>query len=119
MLANNRIVPPEHLAGQIFPWVEEELDALQERQARNRDATDISAQKYLELLRFLRTVLLQDLAILHHQFPQSLVFSTKPFNSTAFRDFATAAPDHIRMAEQYRRRPWKMYPNTLPSEYGM
>jgi hypothetical protein len=83
----------------IFPWVEEELQALVIREATNQYSTDISARKFLELLQYLRRVLLQDLALLHNNFPDSPLFSAPPFNTQVFHDYAKSAPSQVEEAE--------------------
>ena len=94
---------PDNLCTAIFPWVEAELENLHQRQSANPNACDISATKFLEVLTYFRLVLLQDLALLHHQFPRSAIFTVPPFNSDAFHKFAEGAPALVQDSELRRR----------------
>ncbi len=81
--------PPAELISQIFPWVEAEHAALEEREHRlGRPAQDIALRQFLHLLVWLRRVLLQDVAMLFSQKPACPVFQFPLFHSTSFRSFA-------------------------------
>lgn len=50
---------------------------------------------FLDTLIWLRTVLVQDLAILYNRTPSAFVFQAVPFNSVSFRSFARGADSQI------------------------
>jgi hypothetical protein len=83
--------PLSELLQQIFPWVESELVALNVHVQDNRCSKDIALRQFLKLLVWLRTVLLQDAAILHSLYPHSRLFSHQPFNTKLFWEFATSS----------------------------
>lgn len=101
---------------QIFPWIEQENAALQQREATlGRAGRDIALKGFLRLLTWLRRVLIQDAAILFVKDPTCPIFGFAPFRSDVFREFAAnstavlARVDHeARLAlqhlpEQYAR----------------
>ncbi|GAQ91375.1 hypothetical protein KFL_007750010 [Klebsormidium nitens] len=68
-LPRGRVLPSQDeypgLANQIFPWADEELRKVKQRNLTGPAGQhDIAAQKFLELLIALRAVLLQDVALL-------------------------------------------------------
>src|SRR5436190_17272514 len=68
-------VPPAELLGKIWPWVEEWEERFRKCSARKTweqgglDEDDVTGQGFLAILRHLRVVLLQDLAVLQPDFP--------------------------------------------------
>ena len=85
-LPRGEVLPPHDLARMVFPWVE---DWVARVEARARGKTwkqgglardDGAAAKFLNLMQYLRVVLLQDLAVLQ---PGKL-YSTSPFPLFSF-----------------------------------
>ncbi|KAF7369757.1 hypothetical protein MVEN_00307500 [Mycena venus] len=99
-LARDSLEPPAEIIAQIFPWVEEELSALTTRESENRQAHDIALRHFLELLLWLRMVIVQDGAVLYTQNPDASIFKFPPFNSTVFRQFASNSTAVIAKAEK-------------------
>ena len=83
--------PPEDLLAQIFPWAEQELEALLLRAQNNTLANDMALKQFLKLLIWLRKVLLQDAAVLFMQDSTCAIFRYSVFQSKSFRDFAAAS----------------------------
>jgi hypothetical protein len=89
------IEPPEILLQQVFPW----LDELTERhQAQLRfednfengglDESDQARSNFLRILWQLRSILLQDLAVLQPEYPNMVVFTQPIFGTQEWQDFA-------------------------------
>jgi hypothetical protein len=95
--------PPTELLQQIFPWVESELAALNARAQDNRCSKDIALRQFLKLLLWLRTVLLQDGAVLYSLYPHSRLYSYRPFNTKLFREFAARSVAIVEHAESEAR----------------
>src|SRR5436190_6874646 len=78
-------VPPAELLGKIWPWVEEWEECFRKRSARKTweegglDEDDVAGQGFLSVLRHLRVVLLQDLAVLQPDFPDLPFFRHEVF----------------------------------------
>lgn len=83
----------------IFPWVEDELAALKSRINGNPLAIDISLEGFLKLLKTMRTILVQDLAVLYSKVPESYIYSCPPFDSPIFREFAVVTSALIEQSE--------------------
>jgi hypothetical protein len=66
----------------------------------NVRARDIALRHFLGLLKWLRTVLVQDAAVLCVLYPSAAIFDHPPFNSTVFRDFARKSSTIITKAEK-------------------
>ncbi|KAF4609718.1 hypothetical protein D9613_011981 [Agrocybe pediades] len=100
-LACNFLEPPKELLQQIFPWVEEEQAALQQRidEYGLSRAKDNTLTSFLSLLLFLRRVLLQDSAVLYSKHPELSIFQVAPFNTTQFREFSATASSVMAQAE--------------------
>jgi hypothetical protein len=96
--------PPSELMQQVFPWIEKEQAALEARSAANSNARDFALKHFLTLLKWLRRVLLQDVAVLstssHGFIP---LFDFAPFNMAAFRTFAADSDTVIRRAAENAR----------------
>jgi len=97
----------------IFPWIEEEEEQLKERQHANPKAIDLALQSFLEFLRCLRRVLLQDLAVIHSEAPSCNIYAYHPFNTPSFHKFAAEAPSRIAEAE----RKTQLILKDLPERY--
>jgi hypothetical protein len=88
--------PPLALQKQLWPWIEEWEARFEARARRLRwaegglDEDDLAADGFLKLLRRLRTVLLQDLAVLQPRYPSLPFFKHAPFYGPAWDAFAAA-----------------------------
>jgi hypothetical protein len=105
--------PLSELLQQIFPWVESEHAALKVRVQDNRCSKDIALRQFLKPLLWLRTVLLQDAAVLYSLYPYSQLFSHRPFNTKLFREFATSSVSIIAHAECEARLAYENMPEHL------
>jgi hypothetical protein len=78
--------PPDALQRQLWPWIEEWEARFEARARRCRwaqgglDEDDLAGDGFLKLMRRLRIVLLQDLAVLQPRFPSLPFFSYPPFH---------------------------------------
>ncbi|KAK7049043.1 hypothetical protein R3P38DRAFT_3345932 [Favolaschia claudopus] len=99
-LARDSLQPPPAVLALIFPWVEDELKKLDTREAANRMARDIALRHFLGLLIWLRTVIVQDAAVLYTRHPSAAIFQYPPFNSSTFRTFAAQSASVIAKAEK-------------------
>jgi len=69
-VARSSCEPPLSLRAQIWPWIEDWADRFRKRAARKAwgegglDGDDQAGQGFIKLLQHLRTVLLQDAAVL-------------------------------------------------------
>jgi len=106
--------PPSDLITQIFPWVEKEQDTLRARQeSRRRNGQDVALSKFLELLLYLRHVILQDVAVLLNKYPDCPLFKHAPLNSPSFQSFASSAPAITDRAEQEARHCLSSIPENI------
>ncbi|KAK1217693.1 hypothetical protein PQX77_019641 [Marasmius sp. AFHP31] len=96
--AHNRTVVPLHLTDQLWPWVEDEFDGYKERYEANPKARDTQLENFLNLLKRLRKILCQDLAILHLRNPSYTIFDYAPFDSPEFRALAVEAAKAVEEA---------------------
>ena len=98
----------------IFPWVEEEQSAYSVRvQKDGRKALDYALKHFLDTLVTLRTVLLQDAAVLYAKHPECAVWKFKPFNTTAFAEFARTSTVVLYNAELDAKRKLQSLPETV------
>ena len=109
------IDPPAELLGVLFPWVEGEIRALQERRSSNRLAIDIALWQFLHLLIWLRLVLLQDAAVLFMLYPECSIFKYAPFNTDTFRTFAARSVSQIEQAQEEARLALQNLPDNVAS----
>ncbi|KAG6997435.1 hypothetical protein FocnCong_v013424 [Fusarium oxysporum f. sp. conglutinans] len=78
--------PPYVLQKQLWPWIEEWEPRFEARARRQcwaeggLDDDDLAADGFLKLMRRLRIVLLQDLAVLQPRYPLLPFFAYAPFN---------------------------------------
>ena len=92
--------PPQQLCQEIFPWVESELAVYNAHlESVGTAATNYSLKNFLTLLLELRTILLQDAAVLRAKYPDLHLWKYAPFNSPAFLDFSQASTLIIETAE--------------------
>ena len=88
--------PPHALQRQLWPWVEEWEPRFEARACRRRwaegglDEDDLAADGFLKLMRRLRVVLLQDLAVLQPRYPSLPFFAHAPFYGPEWDEFALA-----------------------------
>jgi hypothetical protein len=89
--------PPYALQKQLWPWIEEWEPRFEARARRcswaegGLDEDDLAADGFVKLMRRLRTVLLQDLAVLQPHYPSLPFFAHAPFYGPAWDEFALAA----------------------------
>ncbi|PPR01886.1 hypothetical protein CVT24_001355 [Panaeolus cyanescens] len=95
--------PPENLMAQIFPWIEQEEQALSLRMSPGQLGPDIGCDgtllEFLSLMKYLRRVLLQDAAVLYQQHSNAPVFRYSPFSSEEFQQFSSSATNSIQQSE--------------------
>uniref|UniRef100_A0A0D2XSB1 High-osmolarity-induced transcription protein 1 n=1 Tax=Fusarium oxysporum (strain Fo5176) TaxID=660025 RepID=A0A0D2XSB1_FUSOF len=88
--------PPYVLQKQLWPWIEEWEPRFEARARRQcwaeggLDDDDLAADGFLKLMRRLRIVLLQDLAVLQPRYPSLPFFAYAPFNGPEWDEFAVA-----------------------------
>jgi hypothetical protein len=76
----------------LFPWVEDELRALNERVSRiGKHAEDFALKCLCELLQRMRHIILQDAAMIAGTLPNAPFLSLDPFCRPAFREWAETA----------------------------
>ena len=105
--------PPADLLSQVFPWIEEQQRALEERSQADRLMQDIALRHFLELLVWLRRVLLQDAALLFGLYPTAPIFKYAPFCTLAFQTFASNASTVVRDVEKRARTAFENLPEHL------
>jgi Centromere DNA-binding protein complex CBF3 subunit, domain 2/Transcriptional activator of glycolytic enzymes len=79
------LIPPEQLQRQIFPRLEE-TEAM--NNAKSERDQDIAVRCFMNLLRWLRVVLLQDTVFLRRKFPTLKIWLEPVFNNSTFEMFA-------------------------------
>ncbi|KNB16618.1 hypothetical protein FOXG_14439 [Fusarium oxysporum f. sp. lycopersici 4287] len=88
--------PPYVLQKQLWPWIEEWEPRFEARARRQcwaeggLDDDDLAADGFLKLMRRLRIVLLQDLAVLQPRYLSLPFFAYAPFNGPEWDEFAVA-----------------------------
>jgi hypothetical protein len=86
--------PPAVLQRQLWPWIEEWELRFEARARRlswaqgGLDEDDLAADGFLKLMRRLRTVLLQDLAVLQPRYPSLPFYAYMPFTGPDWDAFA-------------------------------
>jgi hypothetical protein len=105
--------PPETVSSQIFPWIEQEQEALLKREHGNRFAKDIALRQFLNTLAWFRRILIQDMAVLFTQNPHAPIFKVAPFDSPVFREFASNSAAAIHAAEETARLAFQNLPEHL------
>ncbi len=98
--------PPYGLQKQLWPWIEEWESRFEARACRQTwaqgglDEDDLAADGFLKLMRRLRLVLLQDLAVLQPRYPALPFFTYAPFYGPEWDEFAaTIQADAVASAE--------------------
>jgi hypothetical protein len=89
--------PPEELANQIFPLVDQGRQEIKDALDSGRRRTEIAGHSFLDLLQYMRTVILQDAAILFQMedFKEHPIFQHPIFISNEFRTFALSLTEKI------------------------
>jgi hypothetical protein len=88
--------PSPALQKQLWPWIEEWEPRFEARACRRcwaeggLDEDDLAADGFLKLMRRLRVVLLQDLAVLQPRYPSLPFFAHAPFYGLEWDEFALA-----------------------------
>jgi hypothetical protein len=106
-------VPPQSLLKDIFPFIEDAQQQLSEWTCQSSLAIDITLKQFLPVLRWFRTVLLQDCAVLFAGHPELPVFQFKPFSTSVFKEFAAASVESVTRAEQEARLAFQNLPQHL------
>ncbi|KAK7056117.1 hypothetical protein R3P38DRAFT_1377096 [Favolaschia claudopus] len=112
-LAREFLEPPRELMSDIFPWIQDALLALEEREKENPFARDIALRQFFKLLVWFRTVILQDAALIYKQYPDAPLFKYAPFNTAAFQQFAAASVQRINQIESEANLALKNLPQNL------
>uniref|UniRef100_A0A0D2YIG7 High-osmolarity-induced transcription protein 1 n=1 Tax=Fusarium oxysporum (strain Fo5176) TaxID=660025 RepID=A0A0D2YIG7_FUSOF len=87
---------PGTTSSRLWPWIEEWEPRFEARARRQcwaeggLDDDDLAADGFLKLMRRLRIVLLQDLAVLQPRYPSLPFFAYAPFNGPEWDEFAVA-----------------------------
>lgn len=105
----------------LFPWVESEE---QKRQERRNDlgkrAEDIALKNFLELLVYIRPIIVQDAAILSVKYPDCSFFKHPPFNSSTFREWAHGMTSIVDAIEDESRLKLQVFPDhVIESLHGV
>jgi hypothetical protein len=87
--------PPEELCTQVFP----EVDHYWEQFTSGQLAEDIAAVGFLRMMRYIRTVVLQDAAVLMDVYKDSIVWQQPIFRSLAFHDFRLRLQSEMARSE--------------------
>ena len=106
-------MPPADVTCYIFPWVEAELEALDQRVAQLRCNQDIALRQFLKLLQWLRIVLVQDCALLHAHHPHCPIFKFAPFTFPSFTAFSANAAALVTAAEEKARLAFHNLPDHM------
>lgn len=97
--------PPLALQKRLWPWIEEWEPRFEARACRKRwaqgglDEDDLAADGFLKLMRRLRTVLLQDLAVLQPRFPSLPFFAYPPFSGPDWDEFVLTVRSDVAASE--------------------
>ncbi|KAF8588552.1 hypothetical protein K439DRAFT_1613399 [Ramaria rubella] len=91
------------IEAQLFPWVEEQMMALDACYKSNPKAMDLSLQSFPNLLKKMCWILVQALAVLYIEVPEEvpdcMIYYVLPFNTQEFHEYAEAAPGLLSEAE--------------------
>jgi hypothetical protein len=105
--------PPADVTGYLFPWVEAELEALNQHVAHSHLNQDIALRQFLKLLQWLRVVLVQDCALLYAQYPHCPIFKFVPFTFPSFTAFSANAVALVTAAEEKARLAFHNLPDHI------
>jgi hypothetical protein len=99
---------------EIFPWIDEEEAKYKARLERYGNiAKDESLVYFLNVLRLFRRILLQDVAAIAQKQSDFPLLHYHPFNTPAFRAYASTATSIIETAEAKARETQKNLPEQL------
>jgi hypothetical protein len=105
------VKPPKALKDQIWPWVDSWLERYKACIVSGcsfadggLDSCDLAGKAFLELLDWLRDILLQDAAVLQHRFPLFPLWRHPVFSHPAWRSFA----DDVLVAHNTAEEPINM-----------
>jgi hypothetical protein len=87
--------PPEELCRQVFP----DVDHYWEQFTSGQLPEDIAAIGFLSMMRYLRTVMLQDAAALMDVYKDSIIWQQPIFRSLAFHDFRLRLQSEMARSE--------------------
>ncbi|KAE8221175.1 hypothetical protein CF319_g5421, partial [Tilletia indica] len=79
--------PPTTLSEQIFSWIEAKHEQVKTRAQAGGEA-DGAALQFLDMLKYLRVVLLQDSILLQAKFPSFPLWNHPPINTVEFATYA-------------------------------
>jgi len=74
---------------------------------------DHSLRNVLQLLVQLRTILLQDAAVLYSKYPKCSIWSYAPFSSNEFRQYASSSIKVLEEAERNAKRQFEQLPEKI------
>jgi Centromere DNA-binding protein complex CBF3 subunit, domain 2 len=114
---NIQLEPPTELLTSVFPWIEQEQDQLAQCQASSLKSVDIAFKQFLQLLIWLRQVLIQDAAILFLQYPTCPMFRYPSFNTPTFHNFAATSLSVVDRAEEEVRHALKNLPEHVAATF--
>ena len=110
--------PPEHVAAAIFPFIEKAEENLRLRVEKEGQVAKDQALTYmLEMMRWLRRVLVQDAAALRAIDPNIDILSFHPFTTADFIAFADAAPEILKKAEEDASAQLQLLPEQLAASF--
>jgi Centromere DNA-binding protein complex CBF3 subunit, domain 2/Transcriptional activator of glycolytic enzymes len=107
-LPRAQAAPPAELVQKIWPWVEEWEERFRQRCSRKTweegglDEDDVAGQSFLTLLRHLRVVLLQDLAVLQPAYPDLPFFRHAAFRGPTWDAYAELVRAAVQNPEYSR-----------------
>ncbi|PPQ83383.1 hypothetical protein CVT24_006465, partial [Panaeolus cyanescens] len=116
-IARSLLDPPQSLLLSIFPWVEREQQALKDRIIADSRAEDGVLGHFLNMLVFLRCIILQDAAVLFQQFPDAPIWKYAPFNSVEFKSFSAQSTAIIQQAEESARQSLSNLPSNIANTF--
>ena len=90
-LPRSQFEPPDELMKLIFPWVESVIQDLEQKKRK-----DLSTSGFLQLLKRLRVIILQDACFLVEKFPKSAVWRHPVFSSTEFERYRVTVTEGVK-----------------------
>jgi hypothetical protein len=90
-----------------------ELAKYTARWKANESCKDISLKNFLNFLVWCRSILLQDLAVLYQDHPESAVFQFSPFNTQQFYEYAQDFQEQLRLLRAKSLKALASYPEDL------
>src|SRR5947207_15658632 len=93
------LATPESLQKLIFPLIEQ-TDAI--NKANDPNLQDIARRSFMELLRWFRIIILQDIVFIRDKFPDSSLWNHYIFRLPQFEEFATRLKIEVRHGDESR-----------------